>query len=87
MLVIARRAGEAIRIADNVEIVVISVEGGRVRLGIKAPRELRVLRAELESEVAGANQSAAGPADGGAAALLRDAAGRSRAVRENPPPA
>jgi carbon storage regulator len=59
MLVIARKVGETIRISDNIEVVVVGVDGSRVRLGVRAPRELRVLRGELEAQVAGTNQTAA----------------------------
>jgi carbon storage regulator len=47
MLVLSRKSGEKIIIADNITISVLSVQGNRVRLGIDAPGEYRVLRAEL----------------------------------------
>lgn len=43
MLAITRKAGEAIRIGDDVRIVVLDISGGKVRLGIDAPGQ-RVLR-------------------------------------------
>ncbi|MFZ5807402.1 MAG: carbon storage regulator CsrA [Verrucomicrobiota bacterium] len=58
MLVISRKQGEAIKVAENIEVTVISVDGHRVRLGIKAPRSVRVLRSELDTSVAASNQSA-----------------------------
>jgi carbon storage regulator len=48
MLVISRRPGERIRIADSIFVTVVKVDRGRVRLGIEAPPEVRVLRQELE---------------------------------------
>jgi carbon storage regulator len=77
MLVIARKVGETIKIADNIEVVVVGVDGGRVRLGIRAPRELRVLRGELEAQVAGSNQSAAVRREA-AGPLLSQLAGEAR---------
>lgn len=49
MLVIRRRPGEAIQIGGDVEIVVIECGPGRVRLGIRAPREIAVLRGEVKA--------------------------------------
>lgn len=59
MLVISRKQGESIKVADDIEIVVIAVDGGRVRLGVKAPRSIRILRAELDPAVAAASNQAA----------------------------
>jgi carbon storage regulator len=47
MLVLTRRPGQSILIGDGVELVVVRVEGDRVVLGIEAPRDIRVVRAEL----------------------------------------
>jgi carbon storage regulator len=47
MYVLARHEGESIIIADVIEIKVLSVTGSIVRLGINAPREVPVKRAEL----------------------------------------
>ena len=47
MLVLTRKKNEAIYVADNVEIRVLEIRGGRVRLGIQAPREIPVTRSEL----------------------------------------
>lgn len=47
MLVLTRRPGQAILVGDQIELVVVRVEGDRVVLGVKAPKEVRVIRAEL----------------------------------------
>ncbi len=47
MLVLSRKPGEKVFIADEITISVLSVQGNRVRLGIEAPGEYRVLRGEL----------------------------------------
>lgn len=47
MLVIRRRAGEAILIGGGVEVEVIEITGSRVKLGIRAAPEVIVLRKEL----------------------------------------
>lgn len=48
MLVLVRRVGESIHIGDDIVIEVESFENGnRVKIGIDAPRDVRVLRSEL----------------------------------------
>jgi len=47
MLVIRRRAGQSIRIGDEIEIVVAEISPTKVTIGIRAPREVSVARAEL----------------------------------------
>ena len=47
MLVISRRPGESLVIADDVEIEILDCSGSQVKLGIRAPREVRVLRKEI----------------------------------------
>lgn len=50
MLVLSRKPNERIQIGEGVEIVVIAVQGNRVRLGVTAPRETRICRSELIPE-------------------------------------
>jgi carbon storage regulator len=52
MLVLTRRAGEKIRIGDEIEVTVLRMSGDRVRIGIDAPREIRVLRTEIAEKEA-----------------------------------
>jgi len=47
MLVLTRTAGEGIMIGDGIEVVVLSNDGRKVRLGIKAPLEIPVHRTEI----------------------------------------
>ena len=47
MLVLTRKAGERIVIADNVVVEVLEVQGNRVRIGIQAPQGVTILREEL----------------------------------------
>ena len=49
MLILRRKAGEALHIGDNIRITVIGVDEGGARLAIEAPREIPVLREELVS--------------------------------------
>jgi carbon storage regulator len=50
MLVLTRKLMEKLFIGDNVCITVVRLEGGQVRLGIDAPRDVTVVRAELVPE-------------------------------------
>jgi carbon storage regulator len=47
MLILTRRAGETLRIGDDVEVTVMAVNGSQVRIGIKAPRNVAVDREEI----------------------------------------
>jgi carbon storage regulator len=47
MLILTRRPGEALRIGDDIEVTVMAINGSQVRLGIKAPRNVAVDRAEI----------------------------------------
>ena len=53
MYVLARHEGESIIIADVIEIKVLSVTGKIARLGINAPREVPVKRAEILVDISG----------------------------------
>ena len=58
MLVLSRRESEQIKLGDSIVVTVVKVTGDRVRLGIKAPSDMLVLRGELERReaVAAASQ-------------------------------
>lgn len=53
MLILTRRAGESLRIGDDVEVIVIGVKGQQVRIGVKAPLEVPVHREEIYQRIAG----------------------------------
>jgi len=50
MLVLSRKIGDTIRIGDDIEIVVNRISGNRVTIGIDAPKDVRILRGEVEDE-------------------------------------
>ena len=58
MLVIRRKAGECLLLGAQIEVEVLAVEGSQVKLGIRAPREVAILRKEIAS-VGLANRNAA----------------------------
>lgn len=51
MLILTRRVGEAVIIGDDVTVRVIEVRGMQVRIGIDAPREVRVDREEVRERI------------------------------------
>ena len=50
MLVLTRKELQRIRIGKDIVIKVIKIKGGGVRLGIEAPKEVAVLRGELQEK-------------------------------------
>lgn len=53
MLIVTRRPGEEIQIGTDVRVAVLEVKsGGSVRIGVEAPRHVKVLRSELTEEQA-----------------------------------
>jgi len=62
MLVLSRKVGERIVIGETISLTVVEVKGGRIRLGIQAPRNVAILRQELsqlrESQSKGSSNSA-----------------------------
>jgi carbon storage regulator len=53
MLVLSRKQNERIRVGDSVVVTIVRVSGDKVRIGIEAPPNVRVLRDELEPETLG----------------------------------
>jgi carbon storage regulator len=58
MLALTRKKGESIMIGSNVELIVLSVQGDQVRLGINAPRSTAVHRKEVFEQIQAENQAA-----------------------------
>jgi carbon storage regulator len=51
MLVLTRKPNQSIMIGDDVELTVLSIIGGKVKIGIDAPRDVRVFRKEIYLEI------------------------------------
>jgi len=67
MLVVTRRPGQSILIGPDIEVFVLEVQGSQTKIGINAPRRIRLLRRELlvqaesENRRAVENRSVAAP--------------------------
>lgn len=55
MLVISRRKGQVLTIGDDIEVIVTEVHRSSVKLGVRAPKDLLVLRKEAAEKAAEAN--------------------------------
>ena len=51
MLVLSRKSTESIHIGDSVVVTVLEIRGNKVRIGIDAPKEIHVLRSELQGVI------------------------------------
>ena len=62
-MILSRRPGESLTIGDDVVVTVVGVSGNQIRLGITAPREVRVLREEVYKTMQEENLAAANALD------------------------
>ena len=77
MLVLSRRAGESIVLGEDITVTVLEGRGDVVRIGIDAPRSLKVHRAELLAQLEESNRQSPSPSDD-LVAQLSEALGRDR---------
>jgi len=47
VLIVTRKLGQAVRVGDDVRVVVMEVRGKQVRLGIEAPADVQIYREEI----------------------------------------
>ena len=59
MLILTRKINESIIINDNIEIIVAGIEDGKVKLGIKAPKDIEIHRKEIYENIMTENKDAA----------------------------
>ncbi|UYZ21611.1 carbon storage regulator CsrA [Mesobacillus jeotgali] len=58
MLVLTRKNGETIKIGDDIEITIVSSKNDQVKIGIKAPKNIEILRKEIYEQIQEENQNA-----------------------------
>jgi len=63
MLILTRKAGEALTIGDEITVAVIEIKGSHVRLGIDAPQGIRIRRPEVGEESANRRGPAGRPGE------------------------
>lgn len=59
MLILSRKTNESIMIGDQIEISVVDIKGDQVKLGIQAPRSVKVYRQEVYLAIQAENRAAA----------------------------
>lgn len=59
MLVLTRKSGEALRIGPDIEVRIVQVTGGQVRIAIDAPTHVAIHREEVYERIAANNRQAA----------------------------
>ncbi len=58
MLVLTRKKGQKLIIADNIEITILETRGESVKIGVNAPKEITIFREEIYEEIKKANEQA-----------------------------
>lgn len=56
LLILNRKADESIILGDNIEIKILDIVDGKVKIGIEAPEEVTILRKEIYEEIKEENQ-------------------------------
>lgn len=59
MLVLSRKINQSIVIGDNIEIMLVDIRGDQIKLGINAPKTVKIFRKEVYEEVENQNREAA----------------------------
>lgn len=66
MLVLSRKFDESIMIGDSVVVRILSIQDGQVKIGIEAPKDVRILRREIYEEIHRSNAQASKASKGAA---------------------
>lgn len=51
MLILNRKIGESIILGDNIEVKILDMQDGKIKMGIEAPRDISILRKEVYDAV------------------------------------
>ncbi len=58
MLVLTRKKGEGVVIGDDIEVQIVEIKGGTVRLGLNAPQDKKIYRQEVYQKIQKENREA-----------------------------
>lgn len=72
MLALTRKIGERIVIGDNIILTIVDIKGDSIRLGIDAPKEVKIYRGELYEAIAAENRKSAQPVELAKMDMLKD---------------
>lgn len=61
MLILSRKMNEKIRIGDEITVTIIEIRGDQVKIGVEAPKNVRVFRQEIFSAIQSENKAAVSP--------------------------
>lgn len=59
MLVLSRKINESIIIQDNIEVIILDIQGDQVKVGLKAPKNIKIYRKEIYEAIQQENIRAA----------------------------
>ena len=59
MLILTRKPGESIYIGDDIKVTIVELKGHQIRVGIDAPKDLRIYREEIYLQILEENKEAA----------------------------
>jgi len=59
MLILTRKPGESVFIGDGIKITIVEIKGNQIRVGIDAPKEMRIYREEIYYQIIEENKQAA----------------------------
>ena len=51
MLILTRKVGESLLIGDDISLTILNVRGNQVKIGVKAPKDISVHRAEIYQRI------------------------------------
>ncbi|QGU00430.1 Carbon storage regulator [Candidatus Syntrophocurvum alkaliphilum] len=51
MLVLSRKKGESIIVGDNIEISIIDIQGDSIKIGVNAPKDVKIYRKEIYDQI------------------------------------
>ena len=61
MLILLRKAGDSIQLGDNIRIFLIKVKGSKVKLGIEAPRHIKISEEQINKSSISTNKPESRP--------------------------